>query len=94
MSLKEDWMKNLGFGLPILGAVLCGTAFLLALFCIGNGVISPNIATGQTYPVDMHGTLYVTRALGIAYEGSLCVGAAAGILGVILRALAHQRAES
>jgi hypothetical protein len=86
-------MKNLSSGLLVLGAALCGVALLLAIFCIENGVISPSTATGQTYPVDMHGMLYVTAPLGLTYEGSLYTGAFAGILGVILRALAYRQTE-
>ncbi|HWD25727.1 MAG TPA: hypothetical protein VG387_01080 [Rhizomicrobium sp.] len=41
------------------------------------GSLTPDLATGRTYPVQMHGTMYVTPLLGEIHDVCFFVGFAA-----------------
>jgi hypothetical protein len=59
-------------------------AVALGYVCTSTGVLVADPTKGLVYPVDMHGTLYVTEAIGATYEHSLIFGVACLFAGGLL----------
>ena len=75
-------VKHISVALIAIGGILGCTGLVLGILCMTSGVLSPDLRQGLTYPVNMHGTLYVQPSIGIAYQ---YVGGAA-IIGIFIGA--------
>ena len=72
-----NWRKPAKFvshALMGIGGVSVVVAILLGYRCTESGSLRPDLQIGLTYPVDMHGTLFVSPALGFWYEHCLWAG--------------------
>jgi hypothetical protein len=76
------------------GAIVVPLSIILTYICANSGSPVANKITGQTYPVHMHGILYVTPLLGIAQECSVLLGGLAVLTGVVLRICVDRRDRS